>query len=46
MELTVDGEPGAMTISGDMLEYDVSLDSVKAPPDGDVIDEADVPGMG
>ncbi len=46
MELKVDGEPGAMRISGDILQYDVSLDSVKAPPDGEVVDEADVPGMG
>ena len=46
MEMSVDGEPGKLTVTGDILEEGVSLDSVKAPPDDEVVDEADVPGMG
>jgi hypothetical protein len=46
LELSVDGEEGIMNFSGEMLKDDVSLDSVKAPPDDEVVDEADVPGTG
>jgi hypothetical protein len=46
LTMRVDGEQGSMTFSGDMLEDDVSLDDVVAPPERLVIDEKDVSDTG
>jgi hypothetical protein len=38
LDMTVDGEPGRMTMSGDLLEENVDLSDVKAPEDRLVAD--------
>jgi hypothetical protein len=42
MALRVDGEPGQMRFSGDVLDYDVSLADVKPPPSGQVVKEREI----
>ncbi len=44
LELTHPDAPGKMKMSGDILDYDVSLDAAKAPPASKVADRSELGG--
>jgi hypothetical protein len=44
LELTHPDAPGAMKMSGDIVDYDVSLDSAQAPPADQVVDQSELGG--
>jgi hypothetical protein len=38
LEMSVEGEPGQITMTADVLEYDVDIDDIEAPPRDEVVD--------